>query len=145
MADTPFGFQQQIDPGLLQKLADSGNNSGWGPIVNQISQAIQQGIQGQKQKQQQQSLMALLSQVQQGQQPQQAPQLPGVGMPGMPAPRSGMGAQRSPQQLFNGIDPSQMIQALGPQVVSQMLQSRINPPTPPPVKPTSPWKVVPNL
>lgn len=100
MAGPPFDFQQKIDPQLLQQIVQSGQNSGWGPVVSQIGDAIQKGI---KQKQQQAALQQLIQ---------------GMGTPqtqGQP-PTAGVGGfnQNAPPQTsgyppFNGMDPVKLL------------------------------------
>ena len=128
MAAPPFGFQQQLNPDLLNQVAHSGDNTGWGPIVKQLLGAVQQGVAQSQQKAKQQQFQQMLSQLMGPQQQQQGPQMPtgpaikgpqgyvppGAGPMAVPAgqspmptnPSSGMGAAPPP---FNGVDLGKLI------------------------------------
>jgi hypothetical protein len=80
MSAPPFGFQQQLDPGLLQQIVEAGKNSGWGPVINKAisgaTQGYQQGQQRRDHNQQKQLVQKLAMQMQNMSQPQQGPPAP---------------------------------------------------------------------
>ena len=154
MAAPPFGFQQQLNPDLLNQVAHSGDNTGWGPIVKQLLGAVQQGVAQSQQKQRSQQFQQMISQLMGPQQQQQGPQMPtgpaikgpqgyvppGAGPMAVPAgqspmptnPSSGMGAAPPP---FNGVDPGKLIglyMQMDPQganaLIGKMLGGKMAPP-----------------
>lgn len=162
MAQPPFGFQQQIDPNLLSQLAQSGNNSGWGPVVQQLTGAVQQFQQGQQQKQKQAQLGQLLQQMRGTPQGASAPtQIPpgqpmtaGLGNMGqdvtMSNPQQAQPPQAQQPPMAGGMDPNALLGAyakIDPQGAQELLQKNMMKQFGPqaPVKPTSPWRIVPNM
>jgi hypothetical protein len=73
MTAPPFGFQQQINSELLSQLAHSGDNSGWGPVVNELMGSVQKGTENYRKKQ---LLNKLAMAMQNYGQPQQGPPAP---------------------------------------------------------------------
>ena len=151
----PQGVPESIISGLINRRSKGAeglnqfNQSNFFPALQQMTQQIAQANQKQKQQQALAGIMAQLQQnpggAQQGPQmptgpaiqgpqgyapPNQGPNSSAVPAGQSPMPRnpsSGMGAAPQP---FNGIDPKQLIQALGPNAVNQMIQQMMTPPTP---------------